>query len=249
VRVDLRGSGDSDGILLDEYLPQEQDDALEVFAWLAEQPWCSGAVGMIGISWGGFNGLQAAARRPPALKAVISMCSTDDRYADDVHYVGGCVLGVDMLQWAATMLTLTAMPPDPVAVGEGWRSTWFERMERTPAMIEAWLSHQRRDDYWRQGSVCEDYTAITGIGSGVMDATLREHGLRIGELEAGPRGTIADVDGVRVGHVTLHRDEPDPPAGRGVARTGVTAILPRAPETLWVEPVPAGVAVLNGAGR
>src|SRR5919205_1898240 len=92
VRVDLRGSGDSDGILEDEYLPQEQDDALEVIAWLAEQPWCSGAVGMIGISWGGFNGLQVAARRPPALKAVVSMCSTDDRYADDVHYVGGCLL-------------------------------------------------------------------------------------------------------------------------------------------------------------
>ena len=84
---------------------------------------------MIGISWGGFNGLQVAARRPPALKAIITMCATDDRYADDVHYVGGCVLGVDMLQWAATMLTLTAMPPDPAAVGDGWRETWLERME------------------------------------------------------------------------------------------------------------------------
>ena len=160
VRVDLRGSGDSDGILLDEYLPQEQDDGLEVIAWLAEQPWCSGAVGMIGISWGGFNGLQIAARRPPALKAVISMCASDDRYADDVHYVGGCVLGVDMLSWAATMLTLTAMPPDPAAVGEGWRATWLERMERSPSMVEAWLTHQRRDDFWRQASVCEDYAAI-----------------------------------------------------------------------------------------
>jgi putative CocE/NonD family hydrolase len=160
VRLDLRGSGDSDGILLDEYLPQEQDDAVEAIAWLAEQPWCTGAVGMIGISWGGFNGLQVAARQPPALKAVVSMCSTDDRYADDVHYVGGCVLGVDMLSWAATMLTLTAMPPDPAAVGDGWRETWFARMEETPAMVEAWLGHQRRDDYWRQGSVCEDYGAI-----------------------------------------------------------------------------------------
>src|SRR5919108_309286 len=92
VRVDLRGTGDSDGILLDEYLPQERDDALEVIAWLAEQPWCSGAVGMIGISWGGFNGLQVAARRPPALQAVISLCSTVDRYADDVHFMGGCLL-------------------------------------------------------------------------------------------------------------------------------------------------------------
>jgi hypothetical protein len=160
VRVDLRGTGDSDGILLDEYLPQEQDDALEVIAWLAEQPWCSGAVGMIGISWGGFNGLQVAARRPPALKAVISMCASDDRYADDVHYVGGCVLAVDMLPWAATMLTSNALPPDPEAVGDGWRETWLARIDRTPSFIEPWLSHQRRDEYWRQASVCEDYAAI-----------------------------------------------------------------------------------------
>lgn len=82
-----------------------------------------------------------------------------------------------------------------------------------------------------------------------MAASLREHGLRIGELDPGPRGTIADVEGVRVGHVTVRRDEPDPPAGRGIARTGVTAILPGAPETLLGEPVPAGVAVLNGAGE
>src|SRR5689334_23358442 len=160
VRVDIRGSGDSDGLLEDEYLPIEQDDALEVIAWLADQPWCSGSVGMIGISWGGFNGLQVAARRPPALKAVVSMCSTDDRYADDVHYVGGCVLGTDMLPWAATMLTLCAMPPDPAAVGEGWRATWLERLDRAVPMVGAWLAHQRRDAYWKHGSVCEDYGAI-----------------------------------------------------------------------------------------
>src|SRR5919204_3667726 len=82
IRVDMRGSGDSDGVLLDEYLKQEQDDALEVIAWIARQPWCSGQVGMMGISWGGFNALQVAARRPPALKATITVCSTDDRYAD-----------------------------------------------------------------------------------------------------------------------------------------------------------------------
>ena len=161
VRVDIRGSGDSDGILLDEYLPQEQDDALEVIAWLARQPWCSGEVGMFGLSWGGFNGLQVAARRPPALKAVITCCASDDRYADDVHYAGGCVLATDMLPWAATMLTLTAQPPDPRAAGDGWRETWLARMRDTPPFVEAWLRHQRRDAYWRQGSVCEDPGAIT----------------------------------------------------------------------------------------
>lgn len=159
-RVDLRGTGDSDGIIEDEYAPQEQDDALDVIAWIAEQPWCTGAVGMIGISWGGFNSLQVAARRPPQLKAVISMCSTDDRYADDVHYLGGCLLAVEMLPWASYMRAINALPPDPETVGDRWRSMWFERLERTPPFIERWMQHQRRDDYWKHGSVCEDYGAI-----------------------------------------------------------------------------------------
>ena len=93
IRVDIRGTGNSDGILLGEYLPQEQFDACEVIAWIAGRPWCTGAVGMFGKSWGGFNGLQVAAQRPPALKAVVSAYSTDDRYAEDVHYMGGCLLG------------------------------------------------------------------------------------------------------------------------------------------------------------
>jgi uncharacterized protein len=160
VRVDLRGSGDSDGILADEYLPLEQEDGVEVIRWLASRPWCSGSVGIIGKSWGGFNGLQIAAHRPPELKAVISVASTDDRYADDVHYMGGCVLAWAMLPWASTMLAYNALPPDPAVVGADWRATWRQRLEQTPPYISAWLAHQRRDEFWRQGSVREDYAAI-----------------------------------------------------------------------------------------
>jgi len=160
VRVDMRGSGDSDGVLLDEYLAREQDDALEVLAWLEAQTWCTGAVGMIGYSWGGFNGLQVAARRPRQLRAVITLCSTDDRYADDCHYMGGCLLGSDQLKWASTMRAFQARPPDPRFAGEGWREQWLGRLEDTPPYIEEWLTHQRRDSYWRHGSVREDYGAI-----------------------------------------------------------------------------------------
>ncbi|MCP4420878.1 MAG: CocE/NonD family hydrolase [Chloroflexi bacterium] len=161
VRVDMRGCGDSDGILYDEYLLQEQDDGLEVLAWIANQPWCTGDVGMIGISWGGFNGLQIAARRPPELKAIITLCSTDDRFADDVHYMGGCILASDMLNWASIMLAYNARPPDPRFVGERWREMWLERMEETPPFVEAWLKHQRRNEYWQHGSVCENYDDIS----------------------------------------------------------------------------------------
>ena len=161
VRVDTRGSGDSDGILEDEYLPLEQTDGVEVIKWLAAQPWCTGKVGIIGKSWGGFNGLQIAAHAPPELGAVISVASTDDRYADDVHYMGGCMLASNMLQWASVMLAYNARPPDPAVVGDSWREIWLDRMERTPPFVEAWVSHQRRDEFWKQGSVCEDYSAIT----------------------------------------------------------------------------------------
>jgi uncharacterized protein len=159
VRVDMRGNGDSGGLMQDEYAKQEQDDALEVIAWLAMQKWCSGKVGMFGISWGGFNALQVAARKPPALKAIVTICSTDDRYEDDVHYKGGTVLN-EMLGWAATMLAYSSRPPDPKIVGTRWRKMWMERLENEPFLVIPWLEHPHRDAYWKHGSVCEDYAAV-----------------------------------------------------------------------------------------
>lgn len=180
IRVDMRGCGDSDGILYDEYLPQEQDDAIDVLNWIADQPWSTGAVGMIGKSWGGFNGLQVAARRPEPLKAVITLCSTDDRYADDVHYMGGCLLASDMLWWASTMLVYNGRPADPRIVGDAWKSSWLERLEKTPPFVDAWVKHQRRDEFWKHGSVCEDYSdinipvfAVGGWADGYTNAILR----------------------------------------------------------------------------
>ncbi len=159
VRVDLRGSGESDGVLRDEYLEQELADGEAVIDWIARQPWCDGQVAMMGISWGGFNALQLAARRPKALKTVITLSSTDDRYADDIHHMGGCLLG-DNLSWASVMLSYNTLPPDPALVGARWREMWLERLAHVTPWLETWLAHQRRDAYWRRGSVCEDYGAV-----------------------------------------------------------------------------------------
>ena len=104
IRVDMRGNGDSEGLMEDEYTAQELRDASDAIAWAAAQPWCSGTVGMMGISWGGFNALQVAALRPPALKAIVTLCSTVDRYADDIHFKGGCLLN-ENLGWSANMLS------------------------------------------------------------------------------------------------------------------------------------------------
>ncbi len=159
VRIDLRGSGESEGLLGDEYLDREQEDCVEAIRWIASQPWCTGAVGMMGKSWGGFNALQVAARRPPQLKGIITVCAADDRYADDAHYMGGCLLNENLL-WGSVLFTLNAQPPDPDLVGPRWRSMWLERLEHNPLFVETWLRHQRRDDYWKRGSICEEYSRI-----------------------------------------------------------------------------------------
>ncbi|MDQ4054760.1 MAG: CocE/NonD family hydrolase [Actinomycetota bacterium] len=179
VRVDLRGSGNSEGVLTDEYLPQELDDAETILAWLADQPWCDGRTGMMGISWGGFNALQVAARRPPSLGAIVTVCSTDDRYSDDVHYMGGCLLS-DNLSWASTMFAYNSCPPDPAVVGERWRELWLERLGGSGLWLDTWLRHQTRDEFWQHGSVCEDYAdvqvpvmAVSGWADGYSNAVFR----------------------------------------------------------------------------
>ncbi len=179
LRVDLRGAGESEGVLRDEYLRQEQDDGLELLTWIGKQPWCNGSIGMMGISWGGFNSLQIAALQPPELKAIITVCSTDDRYADDVHYMGGCLLG-DNLSWASTMFAYNSCPPDPALAGDKWKKMWFDRLEGSGLWLKTWLEHQHRDGYWKHGSVCEDFSAIqcpvmavSGWADGYTNAVFR----------------------------------------------------------------------------
>jgi putative CocE/NonD family hydrolase len=221
LRVDLRGSGDSEGVLPDEYDPAEQADLIEVIAWIAEQDWCTGAVGMTGISWSGFNSLQVAAHRPPALKAIITVCSTDDRYDNDVHYMGGAVLAFYLVVWAHVMLGFNARPPDPAAVGEDWRKLWRQRLEGNTFLAERWLRHQLRDDYWRQGSVIEDYSRITcpvlavgGWADAYTDAVYRlADGLRGAAGGAGGAGGPVKAIVGPWGHTWPERGFPGPAIG------------------------------------
>lgn len=160
IRVDMRGSGESTGHLADEYLALEQDDAVEVIAWIARQPWCDGGVGMMGKSWGGFNSLQVAARRPPALKAIIVLGFTDNRFADDIHWKGGCLLN-DNFWWGALMQAFLSQPPDPAILGQdAWKARWLAHLDAMPFNAATWTAHQKKDEYWKHGSVSEDYSAI-----------------------------------------------------------------------------------------
>ncbi|RMD47132.1 MAG: CocE/NonD family hydrolase, partial [Alphaproteobacteria bacterium] len=159
LRVDIAGSGDSEGLLRDEYTAEELADGVAVIAWAARQSWCSGRVGLIGKSWGGFNALQIAALAPPELGAVIAVCASTDRFADDIHYKGGCLLG-ENFSWGAQMTSYQSRPPDPASFGPHWRRAWLARLRAMPDFAARWMAHPARDAYWRHGSVCEDWRAI-----------------------------------------------------------------------------------------
>ena len=256
VRVDIRGTGDSDGLIADEYTKQEQDDALEVIAWLAAQPWCSGAVGMVGMSWGGFNSLQVAARRPPALKAIISLGSTDDRYATDVHYMGGCMTK-DNPDWGAVMFSHASTPPDPEIVGERWREMWMARLANLQPWVIPWLEHQRRDAYWKHGSVCEDFSRIE-VPVYAVNGWADNYAAAIPRLLAGLNGPRKGLIGPWA-HNFPHNGRPGPAIGwlqeslrwwdhwlKGVD----TGIMKEPMLRVWMpEPVPPAASYAERPGR
>jgi putative CocE/NonD family hydrolase len=159
-RVDVRGTGSSGGIALDEYTADETRDGYDAVEWLAAQPWCDGAIAMWGISYGGFTAIQVAAMRPPHLRAIVPVMATDDRYLDDIHYRGGCVTVSELSQYAVSQVAMNAMPPEAAFQGAAWREAWLTRLDATPPWLFAWLRHQTDGPYWRQGSLAPDYDAI-----------------------------------------------------------------------------------------
>jgi uncharacterized protein len=156
LRVDLPGSGDSEGYISDEYRPEEHAVITEVIAWMTDQEWCDGNVGMFGHSWGGYNGLQMAALNPPGLKAVVASGASDDLYNDDCHFRGGVMEGENM-SWAATKLSFFSRPPDPMIMGDGWKETWVDRLEHLEWILPKWLKHPTRDEHWKYPSLRENY--------------------------------------------------------------------------------------------
>ncbi|MCP5152458.1 MAG: CocE/NonD family hydrolase [Chromatiales bacterium] len=152
VRVDVRGTGDSDGLHREQWSPEYDRDAAEVLAWIAAQPWCSGRIGMMGLSWGAQAALRMASLAPPELGAVVAMSAADDRYTN--KYLGGSPL-LNTVVWGAAVMAQNARPPDPANVGEGWREAWRRRVEGLPCYHAGWLGHARRDAFWSEGAVID----------------------------------------------------------------------------------------------
>jgi uncharacterized protein len=181
-RLDLRGTGSSEGITTDEYPESEQRDLFEVIAWLAAEPWCDGNVGMYGTSYSGFNSIQVAMHRPPALRAIVPIYATDDRYTDDVHYMGGARRLLDIIDYPTYMIAMNALPPVPALAGQMWRDEWRRRLDQGEPWLLRWCAEQVNGAYWRHGSLRPDYGAITaatmivaGWADGYRNNTLRTY--------------------------------------------------------------------------
>ena len=158
-RVDIRGTGNSEGRLIPhEYSDIEQEDGEAVIDWLARQPWSNGNIGMFGISWGGFNAIQMAVRlssKPgPALKAIIAVDATEDLYQDDVHYMDG-IMHLD--SWEMSQDLDNARPGAPDYLID---EAYFENRFDTEPWMLTYKKQQRDGPFWDRASARDKYDRI-----------------------------------------------------------------------------------------
>ncbi|MBT6210157.1 MAG: CocE/NonD family hydrolase, partial [Woeseia sp.] len=154
-RVDVRGTGNSEGELIPhEYSDIEQDDGEVIIDWLSKQPYSNGNIGMFGISWGGFNAIQMAVRQPPALKAIIAVDATEDLYQDDVHFMDG-IMHVDSWEMAQELGNARSGAPDYVIDDENFRN----RFDTEPWML-TYKKQQRDGPFWDRASARDKYDQI-----------------------------------------------------------------------------------------
>ena len=209
MRVDIRGSGDSDGLQGVFATNDESEDTVQVLKWIAQQPWSDGQVGMFGISWGGFQGIQTAHRAPKELKAVIAQSYAPDRYRYSQVYRGGCVL-LRSIRWSSQVFGYKSRPPDPQLVGERWRGMWMARLENNAPQIVSALQHQTFDRYWRDRGIDHDrikvpFFALSGWADGAYVGSVSES---LGKLKAPSKGIIGPW-----GHRYAHLGMPGPAIG------------------------------------
>ena len=157
VRLDVRGTGDSEGIYGDQFSTRYAEDACDAIDWISRQSWCTGAVAMFGLSWGGAIALQTAALAPPQLKAIVCSAGIDDRY--DMRMPGGC-LSTATLSAVVAQMSYATRPPDPQSTGPAWRSMWLRRLQAARPILGDWLAHPSKDAYWLASSLAPDYQRV-----------------------------------------------------------------------------------------
>jgi putative CocE/NonD family hydrolase len=160
VDYDVRGTGNSGGSSQEMYSDDERRDGYDMVEWIAAQPWCTGNVGMWGMSYGGVDTWQVAVQHPPHLKAVIVRSGTEDVY-NDWTYPGGSPRSLFIFgNYAPQMVADNFAPPDPELTGEKWAEIWEEHLQHNVPWSIGFLKHQVDDKYWALRSVWPDYDRI-----------------------------------------------------------------------------------------
>ena len=159
VQFDVRGTGSSSGFSTDIYSPEERQDGYEMVAWVAAQPWCTGAVGMIGKSYGAVVQWQIAVQQPPALKAIVVRSANDDVYTGFTN-PGGCIRPWMFEYYASLMNALNFAPPDPALVGDRFAAIWAERLERSEPWSLGYIRNTLHGPYWRDQSLAPGYDRV-----------------------------------------------------------------------------------------
>jgi uncharacterized protein len=186
--VDLRGLGNSDGAAWDVGDAREATDGAEIVEWAAAQPWCDGAVGMWGMSYGGITSFKTAAVNPPHLKAIVPMCGGLDHYHDIVH-PGGCFNCLGILGgWGPFMTAMNVMPPMHQDSEGRWYRIWMERLEAARApYIMPYQQHPDFDDYWKAKTVQGERITIPSFLIGAWRDIFPEAMVRAYERIQGPK--------------------------------------------------------------
>ena len=154
-RVDIRGTGNSEGRLIPyEYSDEELDDGEVIIDWLSKQSFSNGNVGMFGISWGGFNAVQLAVRQPPALKAIIAVHATEDLYQDDVHFMDG-IMHVDSWEMSQELENARPGAPDFLIDDDNFKN----RFDTEPWVL-SFKRQQRDGPFWDRASSRDKYDQI-----------------------------------------------------------------------------------------
>ena len=184
----VRGTGDSDGTFPDkEYSDHELDDAVEMIGWLARQPWSTGRVGMFGTSWSGFNSMMVAARRPPALRAIVVNVGTDNFYHEDARFPSGIFHMDDYIMAADIMLVTTPPGRDPFD-----ETLLRQRFDQQPWSLTK-IRQQRDGEFWRR-SLRRDQDPRAGevptMMIGAWHDPYRDAALRALERSSGPVRTV-----------------------------------------------------------
>ena len=150
MQVDFRGTGASEGRNPHPFDLQERQDGHDVVEWMAAQPWCTGAVGVWGISYGGITSLSIASTRPPHLKAIIPIHATFDNYEWLLRTHGCRGLLLADADWGTRMAASNLLPPVIADPDGRWAALWRDRLTDSPPWFMDWHGEPPNPTFWTE---------------------------------------------------------------------------------------------------